>query len=126
VENQEHASITAENAAWFIDEVLMGVTAVEPPSGVAALPAILSVAPNPLGMAGEIRFALARAGTARLAAFDLAGREVTVLADGAFQAGVARVGWDGTAAGGRRVAPGVYFLRLQSGGGAASWKVLLR
>jgi hypothetical protein len=127
VENQEHATITAENAAWFLDEVLMGVTVVGPLSGAtAAMPAILSVAPNPFGVAGEIRFALPRAGAVRLAAFDLAGREVAVLADRAFEAGVARVGWAGTAAGGRRVAPGVYFLRLQSGGGAASWKVLVR
>ncbi len=49
--------------------------------------------------------------TARI--YDLAGREVRRLADRAFAAGPHELRWDGADDQGRRLARGVYFVRLR-------------
>lgn len=63
--------------------------------------------PNPSAGAARVRFELDRPGTARLAVVDALGREVVVLADGAFGTGAHDVTLDA-----RALAPGVYVLRL--------------
>jgi len=85
------------------------VVGVEP-SAEPAL-ALSPGVPNPMRDASEIRFTLPRAMTARLSVLDLAGREVVVLAKGAFPPGTQRRTWDGRTAGGR-AAPGVYIVQL--------------
>jgi hypothetical protein len=66
-----------------------------------------------------------RAGAARLAVYDLRGRLVRVLADAPLPAGRHESSWDGTDGAGRAVAAGVYVLRLQQGGAAATAKLVL-
>ena len=62
---------------------------------------------------------------ARLAVYDLGGRLVKVLAEGAQPAGRNTVTWRGEDRGGRRVGSGAYFLRLETSRGTVTKKVLL-
>jgi hypothetical protein len=74
-----------------------------------------SPAPNPLVRHSVIAFDLPQAQSARVQVFDVAGRLVRSLADGAFAAGRHQRTWDGTDERGNPVAAGVYFTRLDVG-----------
>lgn len=88
--------------------------------------ATLVAFPNPCATGRvELRFALPDAGAAagawsashaELAVYDAVGRRVRSLAIDALARAAGRAAWDGTADGGGRAAPGVYLLRLTSGG----------
>ncbi len=71
--------------------------------------------PNPARAGASIEFSLPADGDVRLDVIDAAGRRVATLADGSHGAGVHRVTWTGQTGAGR-AAPGVYMLRLESGG----------
>jgi hypothetical protein len=71
---------------------------------------------NPAGSGATLRFALPAAAGVRIAIYDAAGREVRVLADGAFPAGEFTRAWTGEDGSGRAAASGIYFVRFQSGG----------
>ena len=78
----------------------------------AADEASLSVpSPNPTRTGARLAFTLAHAGHARLAVYDVLGREVAVVADGAHPAGAHEA--DFRAAG---LAPGLYVVRLEAAG----------
>ncbi len=126
--NQEHVLITPENAAWVLSEIESGVTGVASSPSLAAPGAamFLAASPNPFDAATRIRFALPRAGAARLAVFDAAGRQVAVILDGRFAAGEHEAIWDGSIATGKRASAGVYFLGLRSAEAAAARKVIVR
>jgi hypothetical protein len=82
--------------------------------------------PNPFRDATTIAFSVSRPGPVRLAVFDVGGRLVRRLVEGArLQAGVHERIWDGTDDAGRLAAPGVYYYRLDSGGDDATRKMLL-
>jgi hypothetical protein len=81
--------------------------------------------PNPFNPETVIAYSLAREGNVRLEIFNLLGQSVIVLADGWNPAGQRTVVWDGTDSGGRQVASGVYFYRLQSGPETISRKMVL-
>ncbi len=125
--NQEHVLITAESAAWVIAEIEGGVTGVAaPPLAGPGAAMILSASPNPFDATARIRFALPRAGAARLAVLDAAGRQVAVIRDTLFAAGEHEAIWDGSTATGARASAGVYFLALRGPDFATSRKVVLR
>ncbi len=71
-------------------------------------------APNPFLDATRVRFSMARRGRALLTVHDLAGRRLRVLAQGEQPAGEHDASWDGRDGAGRSVAPGIYFLRLET------------
>jgi flagellar hook assembly protein FlgD len=81
--------------------------------------------PNPLRSHGEIAFTLPEAGTARLAIYDVAGRQVAVLTDGVRAAGRHTVPWDGRDTRGNVVPDGVYFVRLETADWVTSRKVVI-
>lgn len=84
------------------------------PTATPPLPAPARLAqnhPNPFNPATEIAFNLAAAGPARLAVYDLAGREVALLVDGPLAAGEHRVRWRPEG-----LASGIYLYRLAAGG----------
>jgi hypothetical protein len=84
-------------------------------------------APNPFNPRTTLRFSLAMDGPASLAIFDVAGRQVRLVAEGMRTAGVHEVVWDGTDDRGQRLASGTYWARLSTGGrNFASRLVLLR
>lgn len=73
---------------------------------------LVSARPNPFRPNSELRFALARAGHARVEVFDLRGARVRVLADREMAPGDHRVAWDGRDDRGHAMQAGVYLVRL--------------
>jgi hypothetical protein len=69
-------------------------------------------APNPLQRTTLISFGLPSAQRVRLSIFDVGGRRIRDLADGAYPAGVHSLMWDRADESGRPVQPGVYYYRL--------------
>jgi len=85
----------------------------------------LTTWPNPCLVSTAIEFALPVPGRCRVAVYDSSGRLVREICDGPRDAGRSRVLWDGTGPGGRRVASGVYFVRLSSQGRSRMAKLLV-
>jgi hypothetical protein len=88
----------------------------------------LSVVPNPVGSATDIRLRLAGDPGRRrvtMAIFDVAGRHVRTLVDGPLMDGEHRIGWDGRTAGGVPVAGGVYAIRVTVGDASLTRKLVV-
>lgn len=84
--------------------------------------------PAPIPSSGVVTFELGiphAASAAEVSVVDAAGRRVRVLATGPMAAGPRVLTWDGRDAAGRRAAPGVYFVRLESADGAMTRKVVI-
>jgi hypothetical protein len=69
--------------------------------------------PNPFSESTTFRFSLSGRTAVRLAVFDIAGRRVSTLAEGALEGGEYSVRWDGRDLRGGKVAAGIYFYRLE-------------
>jgi hypothetical protein len=82
-------------------------------------------APSPFFRSTAIAFGLARPGPHTLSIYDVTGRHVRTLSQGARPAGPASVTWDGRDGAGRPVPAGVYFYRLTSGDGDRMERVVL-
>jgi Right handed beta helix region/FlgD Ig-like domain len=105
---------------------LSSLSAPDPRRGAALA---LSLGPNPFRDGTELRFVLPRDdASVRVTVYDVRGRRVRVLRTGPAPAGADAVRWAGTDGRGHPVAPGVYFLRLESAasGGATGRVVRLR
>ena len=75
------------------------------------------VSPNPFGGQVKLRLTLAHPGPVEIVVYDLGGRIVRSLADGAwFTAGEHTLSWDGRCDSGASSSAGVYFVRAQAGG----------
>ncbi len=72
--------------------------------------------PNPFGDQTAIQFALDKPGVARLLVYDIQGRTLRRLTEGARAAGQHTVVWDGRDDAGRRLPAGVYLYRIEAGG----------
>ncbi len=79
----------------------------------------LSVSPNPFNASTAARFELQAASNVKLAVYDIAGREIAVLADGFYPAGTHQAVWDASG-----MASGVYFARLSAGSEIETEKLL--
>ena len=91
-----------------------GPTAVGDAPTRASAPGRLHPArPNPFNPSTTLRFDLDRAQDVRLEIYDLAGRRVRTLVSGFRGAGEYEETWTGRDDGGRRVASGVYLVRLR-------------
>uniref|UniRef100_A0A832MM62 FlgD/Vpr Ig-like domain-containing protein n=1 Tax=Eiseniibacteriota bacterium TaxID=2212470 RepID=A0A832MM62_UNCEI len=93
---------------------------VTAPTAASGAPPALSLAPpapNPARGDVAIGYALPRDGRVRLALYGANGALVRVLEDDARAAGAHVARWDGRDGSGRRVAPGLYFARLEIEGG---------
>ena len=84
--------------------------------GVIERLALHQNAPNPFNPATELAFELPERADVELAVYDVSGRKVATLVEGAVEAGRHHVAWNGTDDAGRSVASGVYFFRLSRGG----------
>ncbi|MBI5709776.1 MAG: hypothetical protein HZC42_05625 [Candidatus Eisenbacteria bacterium] len=89
----------------------IGTAGVEP-RATAEAPRLGRPRPNPATGGASLEFSLPRPGAVRLAVCDVAGRTLRVLLDRPLAAGAATLRWDGTDDRGRRLAPGVFFVRL--------------
>lgn len=106
-------------AASPLFSILPVITGLEP--GTPSLPDRLDLAPphpNPFNPATRIAFDLPTAGQVALAVHDLQGRRVWELQRGERPAGRYTLVWQGQDSSGRRVAGGIYLVRLafESGG----------
>jgi flagellar hook assembly protein FlgD len=73
----------------------------------------------------RLRFGLAAGADVRLVVYDRAGREVRRLLDGRLESGEHRLTWNGLDAQGRRLAQGVYFVRLAIDGRTSRQKLVV-
>ncbi len=81
--------------------------------------------PNPFNPSTVIRYDLSVSGRTILRIYDSSGRLTRELVRGWQAAGGHRLSWDGTDTRGRRVASGVYYLKLVSNGGQAERRLVL-
>jgi hypothetical protein len=93
-------------------DVVTAVSTEERP----ALSRLLRNYPNPFNPVTTIQFVVNRDSQVSLRVFDVQGRAVRTLLNSYLAAGARVVGWDGKDDGGRSMASGTYFLRLQGGG----------
>jgi len=75
----------------------------------------LDVRPNPVRGAARVTFGLARETPVKLAVYDLSGRAVKTLVRSTLKPGDYSAVWTGSDDRGRRLAQGVYFLKLETG-----------
>ena len=87
--------------------------------GFALEPPAPSVGPG----AARVSFDVGRAARVRLSVLDVAGRVVTVLAEGDYPAGHYDLAWDGAGSGGRSPA-GIYFVRFEWPGASATRRLV--
>jgi aminopeptidase N len=81
--------------------------------------------PNPFNPGTWLSFSLPHRSDVTLTVYDPLGREITVLIRGQLEAGTHAVRWEGTDAGGTRVASGTYFYRLTAGTYTETRKMML-
>ncbi len=100
-------------------------TAVLPGEAPAVRLTLAQNAPNPFTGSTRLRFDLPAAGSAKLDIYDVSGRLVRRLVDGALAAGSHEITWDGRASGAEPLPSGVYLYRLEAGGEVAERRLLL-
>jgi photosystem II stability/assembly factor-like uncharacterized protein len=105
-----HGEDVSDQSFSVIDSALVAVGPSEP-----AAFALRPVAPNPLRPPAVIGFDLPRRTPVSLEIFDVMGRSVRALENGALEAGTYTRIWDGRDRAGRPVTDGVYFYRLLAG-----------
>lgn len=139
-----HGSVTTGGTEERLEEVLTWFGAVgnlpscmdpgtptgvgdDPPPRPTVQTALANFSPNPLRghRHGRIEFTMAREAPARVDIYDLNGRLVKTVFDGVASLGVNHASWDATDAAGRRVAGGVYFYSLTTGGERFAKKLIL-
>ena len=116
-----HWSMGPTNASkqycgWNIDDIqLWGIpyaAAGVPDTDASERLALLPSSPNPFREAATIAYSLPEAGRVTVGVYDVAGRLVRNVVDGAVEAGLHAAQWDGRDGSGRPVAAGVYFCRI--------------
>lgn len=81
--------------------------------------------PNPFNPVTHFTYDLKNPVSVSLTIYDLRGRKIRTLVDGAVQNGSREVTWDGTDDAGRAVSSGVYIYRLKAGGAVQSGRCTL-
>jgi len=107
----------AQDEGWYIDDVAVDGFQLDPQDIADVAPtSLLQTAhwPNPVRGGARIELSLPQPATAQLAIYDPTGRLVRVLTEAGLEAGTHRFTWDRTDRSGRRVAPGVYYYRLEA------------
>jgi hypothetical protein len=97
----------------------------EPAGGVNLTRKPLEVSPNPFNASARINWQMRRDGTADLRVFDASGRVVRILASGPCPAGSYTTVWNGADNAGRKLAHGIYFVRLTTPDQTAKVKTVL-
>lgn len=125
-ENQDHASITSQNALWFLNEIGTDVTGTN--SKKNRLPPYAKLYqnyPNPFNPVTTIRFDLKRPEIVNLSVFNVRGELITNIVDKHMEEGRKELTWRGIDRHGTPVASGVYFCRLRAGGLTLTRKMIL-
>jgi len=101
-------------------------------TGVADIPAesnrprVGLPAPNPTAGPSHLTLVLPVRGEVHVLVLDVTGRRVRRLRDGSLEAGEHLITWDGADDGGRRVAGGIYFVRVTMAEGTISRKIVVQ
>lgn len=109
--DDEIVAATHGRGIWSVTAPELTIVSNESPG--ATLPEAFTLAqnyPNPFNPTTTINFTLPEATQVRLTVYDVAGREVAVLADGPFTPGTHQVTWDA-----QNVASGTYLYRMEAG-----------
>jgi subtilisin family serine protease len=77
------------------------------------------------GSGSWFTFNLPTAGHVKLELFDVSGRSVATIYDGAAEMGRTTVSWSGIGKGGQQIARGAYFARIRTAGDAATTKLVV-
>jgi len=85
----------------------------------------LSIYPNPFNPVTTVTYTLPQTARVQIAAYDLTGRLINVLAEGVVEAGQHSLVWQGTDNQGRAVASGTYMLTLETEEGMETRKMVL-
>jgi len=85
----------------------------------------LSVFPNPFNPCTKVSFTLEHGENVNLSIYDITGKCIAVLADGAFEAGAHSMDWQGRDLQGQSVASGTYFVRMTTADKMVSSKMML-
>ncbi|HEX9952368.1 MAG TPA: M36 family metallopeptidase [Rubricoccaceae bacterium] len=112
------AGLAVTPARFVVTVGPRGATATE--GGAAAVFALDAPAPNPARGTVALAYSLAEAGAARVSLVDLLGREVAVVVAGEQAAGRHAASLDVSG-----LAPGVYVVRLSSGGDALARRIVV-
>ncbi len=84
-----------------------------------------SISPNPLNPSGTLSFRTERSGAVRVRLFDTSGRLVRTVVDASLPAGPHSMPLDARDAGGRTLASGVYYYRVESPGNVRSGRFVV-
>lgn len=121
-------AVVLDNAAWLqvIDlSFPAGTPVVQHAPGATGGIVALAAAPNPLRHGAELRFDLARRDVVEVVIHGADGRRCRALGSGVREAGPHAVSWDARDDEGRRLPPGMYFLRVSTSTGAMEKKLVL-
>ena len=114
----------------FIDGLytvqLQDPAGVDPGEVVTIGPGALSAVPHPVGEEVRLSFASEKDLTVTAKVLDASGRLVRTLAAGRLTAGRQTLSWDRRDENGRRVDPGVYFVRISTGSEVFARKLVVR
>jgi hypothetical protein len=121
---QEEASREIEQGAEFLfqDEI---VSVGSDGAGAGSVLALGAARPNPFASATRVALSLGRAARVSASVHDASGRRIRTLVDDFVAAGERALSWDGRDESGRDAAPGVYFLRVETGGAAHTRRLTL-
>ena len=101
------------------------VADVPTPAGLPAVSRIEAVYPNPFNPQTKVLLAMHEAGPVTVRVYDVQGRLVRTLHDGALAAGRHELPWNGTDDAGRAAPSGVYFVRMAHAGGVDQQRLSL-
>jgi hypothetical protein len=122
-------SVGVPSEGWYVDDLLIrtgGVVGLEELAAQASSARLYSNVPNPFNPRTTIAFEIGSGGPVRLSVFDISGRLVRQIVDGAvLPAGRHRAVWDGRDARGRPVSSGVYLSELEAAGARLSRRMIL-
>ncbi len=100
-------------------------TGIADPPAAGSVVSVGDAYPNPFRPATTIPFDLATDALVTATVYDALGRRVRTLFDGGRPAGPQELRWDGQDDGGRTLASGVYFVRIEADGAAATRKITI-
>lgn len=122
---QLRANVMSILANYLLEPLDQSAVGMTPGPGAARL-TLQPPAPNPFESGTVFRFTLPRTAPVELAVFDVSGRRIRALTSATLPAGEQSVTWDGYSDNGVRVAAGLYWARLESGGQSRVQKVVVR
>lgn len=115
------------NCEFGLDDIYWDagyVAGTDQPTGTPGASLLMSNTPNPFNASTELRFDMPADAQYVINVYDAAGARVRTFS-GLGRAGINTVPWDGRDEQGANAASGVYYYRLETGGGADSGKMVL-